>query len=177
MKTILFSKSLIVFSFALIAVSSFAVKPSNAPTITRANGYLSNKKLIIMGTNFSSPVVNLDNTNLVVTSSTSTTINADLPPMIMPGSYHLRVTSNGQIATLDLALDNGNIGNNNTSKGVDALASLTTGEENTAVGAVALFANTSGNFNDAFVTVALSSNVAGIANNAFGELALYYNQH
>src|SRR5205809_151522 len=125
MKTIQLSRSLIAFLFALIALSSFAVKPPNGPTITQATANLSNGTLIITGTNFSSPVVNLDNMNLVVTSSTATTINADLPAGITEGSYHLRVTSNGGIATLDLALENGDLGNGNTYEGAAALASLT----------------------------------------------------
>ena len=182
MTTIQLRKS-IAFLFALIALSSFvsssalAVKPPVGPTITQATGYLSNETLIITGTNLSGATVNVDDTNLVVTSNTSTTINADLPAGIGPGSYRLRVTTSGGLANMDLALDNGDLGNHNTTKGASALGSITTGVQNTAVGSNALLSNDTGDFNNAVGVFALTTNVDGNTNNAFGDSALLSNIH
>lgn len=160
------------FLFALIVASSLAIKPPET-TITSASANLSKGTLNIVGTNFVAPIaVNLDNTNLVVNTFTSTTIDANLPAGIGPGSYRLRVSTTSGIANLDLTLDNGDLGNGNTAKGDAALASFTTATDDTAFGSGALNSDSEGHDNTAVGFDALSAVDTGDENTAIGSLAL-----
>jgi hypothetical protein len=64
---------------------------ATAPTIKSAVANFSTHRLTITGSQFAAPTVTLDNIQLTMISSTTTSIVAQLPT-ISPGSYHLVVT-------------------------------------------------------------------------------------
>src|SRR5262249_40295399 len=72
----------------LLAANTFG-----APSIIGAVANFTDGTIAITGAGFGvpSPLVTLDNTQLLVTSHTATTIDANLPPTVTPGSYHLIV--------------------------------------------------------------------------------------
>jgi hypothetical protein len=69
----------------------------------------------------------------------------------------------------------GDLGNQNTGVGADALTNNTTGTNNTAAGYRALFSNTTGDGNTGIGSQALMSNITGNSNAANGFLALSTN--
>jgi hypothetical protein len=92
----------VAFAFTAVvgASSSFAA----APTIISASANVSNTAITITGTNFVGQdakhplIANLDNMQLTITASTPTSITANLPAGLPPGSYQLFVSTTGNLS-------------------------------------------------------------------------------
>ena len=148
------------------------------PVLDKVAGDLNHQTLTITGSNLSNATARLGNNNLNVTSTTATTLVADLPSGTSAGSYHVVVTSfSGGTANRDVTLgtEDADRGNGNTAEGNRALFSLTTGTDNTALGDQALSNDTIGLYNCATGSQALFTNTAGTFNTATGYQALYGN--
>src|SRR5438094_8960282 len=77
----------------IATLSSFSHLAFASPQkVDKAVANLTTHTLTITGSNFAAPAVTLDNINLTVTSSNTTSIVPTLPGRITPGSYHLIVT-------------------------------------------------------------------------------------
>jgi|GEM_PF-3230723 Collagen triple helix repeat (20 copies) len=84
----------------IVASSPLLAAP---PTIISASANASNTAINVTGTNFVAQdknhplVANLDNMQLTITASTPTSLTANLPTNIAPGSYNLFVSSSGNV--------------------------------------------------------------------------------
>jgi hypothetical protein len=88
----------------LIVVSSpLPAAPPRPPSIVSASANASNTAITVTGTNLVAQdskhalVANLDDTQLTITASTPTSLTANLPANIAPGSYHLLISSSGNV--------------------------------------------------------------------------------
>lgn len=98
-------------ALALISLSLTCAAAGQGPiSITSAVAHFPAQTITITGQGFAGILnVSLDNTQLVITSSNATTIQANLPGGIGPGSYHLivrllSISSGGGTAELDVTL-------------------------------------------------------------------------
>ena len=88
---------------ALIVASSPLAAAGGPPTIISARANASTTAITVIGTNFVAQdknhplVVNLDGTQLTITASTPTSLTANLPTNTASGSYHLFVSTSGNI--------------------------------------------------------------------------------
>jgi hypothetical protein len=103
-----------------------------------------------------------------VNTSTQYNIQNTRVLAVSPGSANLFVGAGAGQA-------NGNLANQNTGAGFNALLNNTAGGANTAVGSSALQNNTTGALNTALGSVALGSNTTGVRNTAVGSAALQGN--
>src|ERR1700724_68134 len=116
MKTI---TSFIVKTFAiassLLLLSSAGALYAASPTLISASATANNTVLSMTGTNLqpdgkNTVVAQLDNMSLTLTSASASSLSATLPANLPPGSYHLLVSTNGNVndaghtADLDVTL-------------------------------------------------------------------------
>src|SRR5215472_13063841 len=102
-----------VFPLPAILHAELDIWSPDSVVIDSAQANLSTNTIAISGRNFGDqePVVDLNATPLTVTSFTPTTIKANLPVGLVPGSYHLVVVARGSVprfGLLDVTI--GNIG-------------------------------------------------------------------
>lgn len=93
--------------FVLAVANNGKSAAPNEPHITRVEVIETGKvptSLVITGSNFDAPAVQLQGSALAVTSNTATQINASLPSGLVPGTYLLSVTQGSKTEFFNVAV-------------------------------------------------------------------------